>query len=127
MASTSSCNLTTVKAVNLNSNKRRRRKAGCLWKKAVYTNLYQHIKLNRVNKCVCVFVTEPQKFSPQHCYFRVRYHKNQRASECESERERVPQCGNRVAAATFHTLLSPQKDAAPVSCQTRYSSQQRGA
>lgn len=80
---------------------------------------------------VCDRATEATKFSPQDCCFRERgitkISERVCASECESERERVAQCGNRVAATTFRTLLSPQKYAAPVSCQTRYSSQQRGA
>lgn len=74
MAITASSNLTTLKAVKLNSNKQRRRRAECLWKEAIYTNMCQHIKLNRVDKCVRVFngATEATKFSSQHCYIRER-------------------------------------------------------
>lgn len=134
MASTSSGNLTTLKAVNPHSNKQRGKEAGCSWKKGIYTNLHPHIKLNRVNRRVrvCDGGTEATKFAPQHCYIRergiTRISGRMCTPECESERARVRRkCGNRVTATTFHTLPSPQKYAAPVSCQTRYRSQQRGA
>lgn len=95
MATTTSSNLTTLKAVNLNSNKQRRRRAGCLWKETIYTHLYQHIKLNRVDKCMRVFRWSHrsyQVFTTALLHQREGYHKNQRVSVCDwawvRERER---------------------------------------